>query len=262
MGSWSEACGFSGMEIGEGEVAYCLLMKQRNGDLNDGAFHHYAPVTTLLRGTYNDYGYLHVEDDEAMLAIFNEQAQLELKNGDDFSLSMLDGRADIHRWWIHGRAVDFLPTIAPDFPYGRGFDDEGKYKSVPVKNIGEAQDIFYAGVRRQLDIARDKLAESGSMIDAAFVVAKYSVGQLWGYRPVAISPTKLMDDLKEGRDVQPRLDAAQRISTLGYAMGELRKALAPCESAGPQHGGAEASVQFANFLIDAQAERAKRWGDE
>lgn len=27
MGSWSEACGFSGMEIGEGEVAYCLLME-------------------------------------------------------------------------------------------------------------------------------------------------------------------------------------------------------------------------------------------
>ena len=64
MGSWSESCGFSGIEIGEGEVAYCLLMNdKKHGSLNDGGFMHYRPTTTLIRGTYNDYGQLTINEE-------------------------------------------------------------------------------------------------------------------------------------------------------------------------------------------------------
>lgn len=268
MGSWSEACGFSGMEIGEGEVAYVMLMKQHNGSLNDGAFHHYTPTTTLVRGTYNDYGYLNVEEDESILAIFNQQADLNLKNGDDFSLSHLDGRPNVHRWWIHGSAFDFMPTIVPDFPYASTTDEEGKYKSVKISNIGEAQDVFYQKVAADLQKALEKARALASKSDPekseglADLLFEMSMNRTFGYRTPAFDPARLTKEILAGTDPAPRLAAARRISTLGWAMGELRKALAPCESTGPQHGGAEASVQFANFLIKTQAERGKRWGDE
>lgn len=259
MGSWSEACGFSGMEIGEGEVAYCLLMKQHNGSLNDGAFHHYVPVTTLLRGTYNDYGYLNVEEDEGVLAVFNEQAQLNLKNGDNFSADHLVGKAGIHRWWMHGAAFDFMPTIRPDFPYASTTDDEGKYKSVPIENVGEAQGVFFENAKRRIDrlieLDRENEGADSAVLKA---IGRMRMAEVFGYRASPLDRDKLIEEMIAGAG-QPRLDAYRRITTLGWALGELRKPLAPCESTGPQHGGEEASLQFANFLIEAQEARATRW---
>jgi hypothetical protein len=158
---------------------------------------------------------------------------------------------------MHGRAFEFLPKIVPDFPYASSTDDDGDYKSVKIKNVGEAQDVFWQGASAAILKGYEKakaLAATSAMETAkelADIMFEMSMNRTFGYRMPALDYSRLTTETLAGIDPTPRLDAARRISTLGWAMGELRKALAPCESTGPQHGGAEASVQFANFLIES-----------
>jgi hypothetical protein len=268
MGSWSESCGFSGLEIGDGEVAYVLLMSNsKHGSLNDGAFINYSPVTTLVRGTYNDYGYLKVEEDEKVLAIFNDQAKLELKNGDDFSLDMLDGRADVRRWWIHGSMFDALPSLKPEFPY---FSSRlGGYTSVKIKNIGESADKRIAEIRTAYQAGRIEFAqrvakltgtESVELIEAISCLSKFSLRELFGYGERDGYGARFQEALKANvEDVEDLIEAYRRTYVLGYSLTELRKTLAPNESCGPQHGGEVALDQFAVALRRILRERKKRW---
>jgi hypothetical protein len=258
MGSWSESCGFSGLEIGEGDVAYCLLMNDKaHGSLNDGAFQHWSPTTTLIRGTYNDYGYLRIEDDDGVLALFNKQASLELKNGDNFSLDMLDGRPE-RRWWIHGAAFDFLPSIEPEFPYARDPNSK-EYKSIKIANIGEAANLHLTALRNAVTRSREKIeadrakfGHAGESLDLLVELAiERNLRDILGYRD---NPGLTQEDFQEviesGADIEPHLESYRRPFLLGYAMGELRRNLGPSEG-GPQHGGHVALRQFGNFIIGA-----------
>jgi hypothetical protein len=255
MGSWSEACGFSGMEIGEGDVAYCCLISDNpRGSLNDGSFRHFAPTTTLVRGTYNDYGYLHIEEDEALLALFNQQAQLELKNGDDFSLDHLNGRTE-DRWWIHGRAFDFMPTITPEFPYSYDREDN---KCVKIANIGEAADRHIQTIRDYVVQARKDMDEIKKMDDperraimTEIKIFGMNLSNVLGYgNKPGLNREAFTNAVKNGDDIEPYLTSYRRVFILGYALGELRRNLARNESIGPQWGGHVALRQFGNFLVE------------
>lgn len=265
MGSWSESCGFSGIEIGEGEVAYCMLMSSERGSLNDGAFIHYAPTTTLLRGTYNDYGYLTVEDDYAILAVFNEQSGLSLKNGDDFSIDHLDGRTE-RRWWVRGDVLDVLPTLKPEFPYV-ALSGEGGYKSVKIKNIGESADMWFAKVAIKLEALATQIEDIRSkstdpeLRDLRMEIAMSDImSDIMGYgdKP-GLNRNALMKAIESGDDITAMLTAWRRVWVLKYALIELRKTLAPNESCGPQHGGEIAHNQFARATLAIQKQRKSRW---
>jgi hypothetical protein len=269
MGSWSESCGFSGLEIGEGEVAYVLLMTDKRGSLNDGAFMNYAPTTTLLRGTYNDYGYLTVEDDDAVLAIFNDQAKLELKQGDDFSIDHLDGRTE-RRWWIHGSMFDALPSLKPEFPY---FSTRlGDYKSEKIKNIGESAAKRIAEIRTAYQAGRAEWVERTAtladhpdrdeLLTSMSCLSRFSMRDLFGYSERSGYHERFQDAMIANvEDVEGLLEAYRRTYVLGYALIELRKTLAPNESCGPQWGGEVALDQFAVALRRIIRERKKRHDD-
>lgn len=262
MGSWSEACGFSGLEIADGEVAYVMLMdKTKHGSLNDGAYQHWSPTTTLLRGTYNDYGQLLVEEDEAILEIFNERSGLALKNGDNFSLSDLDGKP-VDRWWMHGSMFDFMGTIKQDFPYVW----TGEKEHVRVKNVGEAADVKFDHIVQAVEKAVEKAKELRERLKDGELAIELALNQmevreaLFGYTSTpALGRDRLYERIAAGEDFKPQLDAYKRVWILSYAMGELRKVLHPCESAGPQHGGEIALDQFALHLRRTIRERKKRW---
>lgn len=268
MGSWSESCGFSGIEIGEREVAYVMLIDKCRGSLNDGAFIHYAPTTTLLRGTYNDYGYLRVEDSEEVLAVFNQQSGLALKNGDDFSLEDLNGKSE-RRWWMHGGMFDFMPTIKQDFPYFS--TRRGGYKSVKVKNIGDCANGRIKELQEAHDEGRQSFAkdmeafkghgDSDALIEAVLTMSRHSLRELFGYGSDvggyhALFQQALKDNVE---NIDGLLEAYRRTYLVGYALIELRKTLAPNESCGPQHGGEEASCQFARSILAIQKQRKTRW---
>lgn len=269
MGSWSESCGFSGIEIGEGEVAYVMLMDNRKGDLNDGAFIHYSPTTTLLRGTYDDYGQLNVADTEEVLAVFNKQSGLSLKNGDDFRLDDFDGRTE-RRWWMHGAMFDFMPTIKQDFPYYG--TRRGGYKSVKVKNIGQSADMHVAEVRLTYDEMRTSIAErmetfkdtgdQEELMEIALLLSERGLTDLFGYgRRRSGGYREMIQEAAKANleNIEGILEAHRRTFLVGYALIELRKTLAPNESCGPQHGGEDASCQFARSILATQKQRKKRW---
>lgn len=263
MGSWSESCGFSGLEIGEGDVAYvCLIGKSKYGSLNDGALRYYAPTTTLLRGKYNDYGYLRVEDDEAVLALFNAQSGLELKNGEDFSIDHMTGEAmsGLDRWWIHGDAFDFMGSIVPDFPYARDPNSES-YKSIKIKDIAAATNLHLESVRKAAIAARDKIADvrkrfpdegDGVKILVELALTGTKMRDVLGYRDTpGLEREAFQKAIENGDDLEPHLESYRRPFMLSYALFELRRNLALNESCGPQHGGHRALRQFGRFLVKA-----------
>ena len=146
MGSWSESCGLSGIEIGEGEYAYVAFLGAPKYKGEFGAESNWDLKTPMIRGFYNDYGYLHVEDDEAILAIFNELSGLSLKNGDDFEDRddhAVEGR---QRFWVREDVHKSLDALKQDFPV-YGSSAGGAYKQTTVKNIGQYTDLHMADLR-------------------------------------------------------------------------------------------------------------------
>ncbi len=268
MGSRSESCGFSGMEIGEGEVAYVLLLGKPKYANSMGAADVFEPVTTLIRGTYGDYGYLDIEDDQAVLDIFNTQVDLELKQGDSFSIDHMQGK-DLHRYWVHGLALDWMPQIKQDFPYFS--TRRGGYSSEKVKNIGESADRRLAEIRAAHHEGREEYAarmrayeaheDKAALIEAALSLSRFSLTEIFGYSEDRVGYSALFQKmLRENvENIDGALEAYRRNYLLTYAVGELRKKFVPSEGVGPQHGGEQASRQFARFLLAAQAERSKRW---
>lgn len=265
MGSWSESCGFSGLEIAEQETCYVMLLEGPKHYDSHGPYNAFAPLTTLLKGTYDDYGYLAVDDDEEVLKLFNLQSGLTLANGDEFALDMLDGR-EVSRFWIHGSVFDRLGEIEQEFPY---YFENGQ--SIKVKNLGETleradaeklkkfnecaatlatlkkeaeeddseQAHYHRDLRMELAIMRlDNSSSSFSMLP---VMKFYNTHR-----------EKL---LTEGGDTKAFFEAQRRNILLEWAANELRKKIVPSEGSGPQHSGETASVQFAQMILDIQKVR-------
>ena len=265
MGSWSENCGLSGMEIGCGEEAYVGLLGAPKYS-GHGAAGLYVPRSTFIRGTYDDYGYLLLDDDPAVLAVFNDQTGLKLENGEQFSLDHLDG-IEASRLWLHGKTMDFLSTIEPEFPYVGGIGPDGKYESIKVASIGESAAHHLANIRvalAELEEQRKRFTEIELPTELAFAfrvsrlydLFNSEVGGRIGYR------TAFAEAITAGKSVDGLIEAYRRGFVVEYGFGELRRQMVPSESVGPQHGGHVASLQFAKFLIDAQATRSERWSDE
>jgi hypothetical protein len=271
MGSWSESCGFSGLEIGEQEPAYVMLLRGPTYENSHGPFDLFMPHTTLLKGTYNDYGYLSVEDDPEVLAVFNEQTGLSLEQGDDFSLDMLEQLEtrklgdNYSRFWIHGSIFDRLGELKPEFPYV--FIDGD---SVKVTSISEALDLIGKEEVDNLnklveDIARIKADPDGDndrTMELALLLADARLNRS-SSRMMAGYSTICQERIKAGQDFAGVLTAKRRVSVLSYAASELRKKIYPSEGIGPQHCGHIASVQFANIVLETQEQRrADRFDDE
>lgn len=272
MGSWSESCGFSGLEIREQETCYVMLLEGPKNYESHGPYNTFAPLTTLLKGSYDDYGHLGVDDDEEILKLFNLQSGLTLANGDIFSLDMLDGRA-VSRFWIHGSVFDRLGEIKQEFPY---YFENGQ--SVKVKNLGETLERANAEKLRNfnacaatLSALKKEAEEDGSekaqyhrdlqMELAIMRLDRHSSS--FSMLPVMKFYNAHRETLlTEGGDTKAFFEAQQRNILLEWAANELRKKIVPSEGSGPQHSGEVASVQFAQMIIDIQKDRCPESDDD
>lgn len=269
MGSWSESCGFSGIEIGEGEAALvAFLGKPKYAEFN--AETHYELRTPLIRGTYNDYGYLTVAEDEGVLALFNHLSGLSLKNGDDFSGCGEHFVKGLDRYWIRQDVFDTLGALKQDFPY---FYDRAAQKSVKVKDIGAYTDKHLDVVRGAVAQATEARAKWEELADSLkdlpsgerFRLIKSAGGlhfrEAFGYGHSGLDWFSLFNEPPEGITSDALIEAYRRHFLLTYAAVELRKKFVPSEKGGPQHGGEQASCQFARSILAIQKERKKRWDD-
>lgn len=266
MGSWSESCGFSGLEIGEGEEAYVMVLKGPTFSYDHSPFDLFVPVSPLIKGTYNDYGYLTIEDDDAVLATFNKQTGLNLQQGDDFDRDHIEGMTskklgdNFFRYWIHGSIFDRLGELCPEFPYV--YQEGG---SVKIKNINEAVDEIIGRQLREIkviseDIANAKKDSEGDANSRAMNIALLLMRSRLSSssdRLMEVYNTMLQDSIVAGEDHAGILTAKRRLSLLQMAAYELRKKIVPSEGSGPQHNGEVASTMFSNIILETQEARRK-----
>lgn len=244
MGSWSEGCNLSGIEIAEGEYAYTMFISPHKGDLNDGASMYYYPATTLIRGMYNDYGQLLIEDNEDAIYLFNEASGLNLKNGNNFKHNYED--RTFFRWWIREDIFKCLEKIQLDHPYFYLPDNT----SVKVKTLGEGRDLWADSMFKlidAIDLEKD---------DSMRLFHKYLFLSNFGFREKAINLDKLMEKDR----VKARLKGHRDVSIISHALYELRKVFAPSESVGIQHGGEANSIYLAKSIISIQRDRKRKRG--
>lgn len=244
MGSWNEGCNLSGIEIAEGEYAYAMFISPHNGDLNDGPTMYYKPVTTLIRGVYNDYGYLLIEDSEDAIYLFNEASGLELKNGDNFSHNY--DNKERFRWWIREDIFKCLEKIELDYPHFYLPDNT----TVEVKTLGEGRDLWADSMFKLIDAINLDEPESMRLFNKLLILNNL------GYRAKAIDLDKLM----EKNRVKARLKGHRDVAIISNAMYELRKVFAPSESIGPQIGGERNSIYLAKSIISIQRDRKRKRG--
>jgi hypothetical protein len=157
MGSWSEGCGISGIEIECGDAAYACLLKPNKNDLyTHGAYNVYTPASPLLKGTYNDYGQLLVDDSQDIIDAFAEETCIHVKNGMDFAFNsttdaetykMIDHRI----FFVRADVMEFLPNLPRDFPFV--WVDTTQHK---VKTIGEA-------IAKKMEGLRESIANNGML---------------------------------------------------------------------------------------------------
>lgn len=268
MGSWSESCGLSGIEVGEGEVAYVGFLGKPKYAGSHGASTDWEFKTPLLRGKYNDYGYLHVEDDEAVIALFNEHSGLSLKNGDDFADRDEHLVPDMRRYWVRGDVLEALEKLTPEFPY---FWPRSKKvdKHVRFKNIGEFAELRLADVRAALAKAKEAKEKWNALLaslpkpdmsEHLDVLMDLNLRDVFGYGLQGVNWCELMNTaIGDDAKLEALLTAYRRDVVLEYAAVELRKKFAPSECIGPQHSGEVASCQFARSILAIQKQRKKRW---
>lgn len=241
MGSWSEGCNLSGIEISEKEYAYVMLIARNDGSFNDGASMFYKPVSTLIRGYYNDYGQLCVEDNEDMIKIFNEITGLDLKNGDQFTGSNLN--EGVYRWWIREDIFQQLEELEDDLPWVWLPNKE----RVEAKTVGKGADIWAAHML-------GKIIEMEITDNLDFASALMHLTSI--FRDTSLIDLELL--IQKDRP-EARLKAHRDVKFLTACMTELRKPFAPGESIGPQHGGDQNSILLAKSIISIQKKRKKRF---
>lgn len=261
MGSWSESCGFSGLEIGCGEIAYvCLLRKPRYFD--HGPVSYFEPVTTFIRGTYNDYGYLEIADDQGVLDIFNKQAGLDLKQGEDFDIDHVPSEA--YRYWVHGSVMHALSDLKPD--YASHYDQATK-TMVKYKTIGDGIELHLSEViqhySKELPRFQERMQRDlHDRLEHALLMSNF--GEIFGYGDRQPNYVLLLQDAMQSgvEDITPIIETYRRNLLVRVAASELRKKFVPSEGVGPQHGGETASIAFAKSIVKIQAERKKRWAEQ
>jgi hypothetical protein len=264
MGSWSESCGLSGVEISEGETAYVMVLK--GPSFIQGRSDFFEPFSTLIKGSYNDYGNLLVDDSPEILEIFNQQTSLNIKSGDEFNSTELEKTPglrlgeNLELFWIHESIFNRLGEIKPDFPYV--FLSKNHLK---IQNIGEAVGWSVKDHDNRLKEAADKiravksddtLDDRAKAIQVALIVMTLTSHQSSNTDYDSLLISRLIAE----RDWTPVLEAHRRNSLLRNAAFELRKKIVPSERAGPQHAGHDASIQFANIILETQRRR-KSIGD-
>ncbi len=236
MGSWSESCGFSGIEIGEGEYAYVMLMEPASYRGTDfGPYNVYEPSTTLVRGFYNDYGILKLDDDQGVIDIFCKQSGLTLENGGEYHDRDEDGKIFVvsgqSRFWIREDIFNRIGEIQEDF--GMCWQNGECFKYETVKE----------GVDLRMNHLRD---------DLGVIAAKgYTNNETLRF----LAPTYNLYEIKNN---EPTIEAIRRNLLLHRASDELRKKLVPSEKIGPQHGGSFVIKQYAKMLLEVEAERESR----
>lgn len=239
MGCWSESCALSGLEIqmGEENVYVALLAKSKYGEAM------YDIVVPPVKGTYDDYGGIDLEEDCFLLG---------LKKGDNWRPMEDDEDGNAPKGepvYISGAVFDFLPNLLREFYYHGA-------------TLEEAYEYHLSEVREKIEESRktfEMLADASENEDSRNQFRSIQVSMAFGLsNSVLPSASKLYQDLNGGDDSE-FFKFYKRAFMLQCAQMELRKLVVPGVR-GPQHCGEVALNQFYGLvgpIVKARVDEAE-----
>lgn len=263
MGSWSESCGVSGIEIAEGDEAYVCRVAKTQRVEEFGPFYHYVLASPLVKGVYRDYGGLELTDTPEMCSLLSKTLNKEepLTVGSEWE--------DYgERFWVRADVFDnVLPSLERDFGY---VYDPDRKESVPSKTIASQTEWWAGQIALAIAEAKEKYdsykafaeqvkeKDHETVLKAAKMLAEHAMMSRLSYSK---SPLKnlLSQAIRDGQSTDAIVEAELREYRLYGAMFELRKMLVPSERVGPQHGGLFASLAFHEACVSIEKNRKKEY---
>lgn len=232
MGSFNESCGFSGLPIVSDTPVRMMAIRRvpKDNDMTHDAFCLFEPVSYLVRGKYNDYGWIEFEDGEED-RFFNSLKSMGINpvmrdnNGSGVELP-----SGVFLWFMLEEAFQLAGQIVIEYL------DEKEFKYIP---ISETLEPAFKAWREFRDVHRSHLtkvvaqAATQDDYDEAFRMEDAAKRHL-GSKAYSLR-TKLTIAARDARNVEASEQALidvfdlERVNTGLY---EIRRPLAPNLSGG------------------------------
>ncbi len=257
MGSWSESCGISGLEVAEQQDCYIVLLKKAGtSSEGHGPASIWEPYIPMLRGTYNDYGRYILNDDQDYLDLATKIARLRNKEFEDL---------------IKGEELDQSEFSDNDhgvmLVLGEIFDN---FANLPVcdersylhNTVGVGTEKYLSELSDKVNEFKTRAAEMAALMPNRVEFSDmywYNVESSLGRDALSKSLSAIYkDDIKAGTSL-PYEEVIRRKMNLGYGSMLLRTRFVPSIHCGPQHGGARAVNVMSQVIQKISDERIKEW---
>lgn len=258
MGCWSESCALSGMEISDGDTVYVALVIPSR---SYGHSYNWILKTPPVKGTYDDYGGVNLTEDTPNGP----------KSGENWRPDNEIQGATAQQGlpvYFDAELFEYLENLENEFPYH--WTRKGNVMVSNVNTIGMRRDLHVQDIR---DAINETLENKKKYEELSNGPAKgFSIVYERPLHEVFVSSEDrgvldgaenfILDRIESGQtDFEEFLKFYGRAYVLTCAQHELRKQIVP-GTYGPQHGGADALLQFSKEVSRLTEIHKYRWDED
>lgn len=242
MGCWNETCSFTSLPIYDNDPVRVMIIKRAKRPGHGGCytirpFDLYVPASFLVSGKYNDYGGVHLSDDQWELLSTSARAcgvNLERKHSEG-KLGIPD---DHSLWFIREDSYQMLSSLPIE-----SFDDN--VKDVQSSEVALLENLNTA-LEDYKEIKKIRQYPDSSTIRDMF---RDEV-----YEGVIVETIRTLDPLlleERYGEAMAMLSQLLPILRIQNAMGESRRNLMPPAGIGSQSAALDAHDHIARFVLQA-----------
>ncbi len=242
MGCWNETCGFTSLPIYDNDPVRVMIIKRakrpgNGGCYTIGPFDLYVPASFLVTGKYNDYGGVHLSDDQWELISTSARAcDVNLdREHDEGKLGIPDNHS---LWFIREDSYQMLATL-PIESFRDGVQDVQSCEASLLENLATALEDYK-------EIKKVREYPDSSTIRSMFRDEVYE--GVITETLMTIDPLLFEERYDEAVSVLSTLLPILRIQN---AMGESRRNLMPAAGVGSQSAALDAHDHIARFVLES-----------
>lgn len=244
------SCGLSGLEVSERKPAYVAILQKKG-------YSEWGIVIPPIRGRYDDYGYLRVDETELELARLFGVVMDDNHVWEPLDQPSYDENKETLPFWMDATAFEALGGLVRDYAEkkdGTVADDLDHYITTKIE----------PGVAKALDM-RTKYADLDATLNDFWT---FELSSVFGYGEdiLIAAKDKVKAIIEADQPLDTFMEGFRRCYLLECGSMELRKPLIGQNGAhGPQHGGERALVGFYETILaeglrrkaEADAQRAE-----